>query len=309
MPETADCKGSESKRLQQERRNSPALATKISINKGREQCAAMGIDINETVINGKTFEHYTIEKENDIGCLRELTDNKVDFNARDKDGITPLMIATLWGQLDKLAYLLKGADIYVAANCGTTALHLAACWGRTDCLVTLLDKMKVAVDVNVKTRKDGATPLHMAAQNGHLETVKVLLKKYQTSVNEKMNDGCTPLHLAARNRHKEIVRAFMEIAPLRIQVDVTNDNGDTVLHEAAREGNTEIIKALLKIDSSMRNKDGETALHLAAREGHTEAVKVLLDIAPIRPFVKIKMVIRLSTWLPVRAALLLSGHC
>ncbi|WBA86390.1 ankyrin repeat domain-containing protein [Endozoicomonas sp. GU-1] len=32
------------------------IATKISITKGRQQCAAMGIDITGTLINGKTFE-------------------------------------------------------------------------------------------------------------------------------------------------------------------------------------------------------------------------------------------------------------
>ncbi|MBO9484635.1 ankyrin repeat domain-containing protein, partial [Salinisphaera sp. G21_0] len=130
------------------------IATKISITKGRQQCAAMGIDITGNFINGKTFEHYTIEKENDIGCLCELADNRgVDFNARDNHGITPLMIATLWSKLDHLTYLLERADINIADNSGNTALHLAACWGQTDCLRKLLDKK---VDVNVKTHTDGA---------------------------------------------------------------------------------------------------------------------------------------------------------
>uniref|UniRef100_UPI0013D3130B ankyrin repeat domain-containing protein n=1 Tax=Endozoicomonas acroporae TaxID=1701104 RepID=UPI0013D3130B len=254
------------------------IATKISKTRGRQQCAAMGIDITGTLINGKTFEHYTIEQENDIGCLRELTDNRgVDFNARDNDGITPLMIAALWGKSDHLTYLLERADFNIADNSGNTALHLAACWGQTDCLRKLLDKQ---VDVTVKTHIDGATPLHMAAQNGHIESVKELLKNYQTLVNEQMDDGCTALHLAARNGHTEIVRAFNEIAPMRIQVDVKNNNGDTALHEAARQGHTETVNALLEIVAKEKDKYGQTALHAAALKGHTEAIQTLLTIDP-----------------------------
>ncbi|WP_206679355.1 ankyrin repeat domain-containing protein [Endozoicomonas acroporae] len=138
------------------------------------------------------------------------------------------------------------------------------------------------VDVNVKTHTDGATPLHMAAQNGHIESVKELLENYQTPVNKQMNDGCTPLHLAARNGHTEIVRAFKDIAPMRIQVDVKNNNGDTALHEAARQGHTETVNALVEIDRSpllakAKNNDDETAIHAAALNGHTDAIQTLLN--------------------------------
>uniref|UniRef100_UPI001C60E4DD ankyrin repeat domain-containing protein n=1 Tax=Endozoicomonas acroporae TaxID=1701104 RepID=UPI001C60E4DD len=78
----------------------------------------------------------------------------------------------------------------------------------------------------------------------------------------------------------EIVRAFKEIAPMRIQVDVKNNNGDTALHEAARQGHTETVNALLEIVAKEKTNDGQTALHKAAEKGHTEAIQKLLTIDP-----------------------------
>ena len=48
---------------------------------------------------------------------------------------------------------------------------------------------------------------------------------------------------------------------------------------AASRGHTETVKALLadsRIDINVSNEDGETALMFAAMNGHTETVKALL---------------------------------
>ena len=59
-------------------------------------------------------------------------------------------------------------------------------------------------DVNAKTTKDGAVPMHFAAYSGRKEVVELLIAK-GADVNARSNDGKTPLHSAAQNGHSDIV--------------------------------------------------------------------------------------------------------
>jgi ankyrin repeat protein len=68
-------------------------------------------------------------------------------------------------------------------------------------------------DVNAQEEFDlryGLTALHLSAQNGHLEIVKLLLE-HGADVKAKTELFCeTTLHLAARNGHFEIVKLLLE---------------------------------------------------------------------------------------------------
>jgi ankyrin repeat protein len=63
----------------------------------------------------------------------------------------------------------------------------------------------------ISPNKNGLTPLHDAAQIGHLEMVKIILE-YAIDKNPEDNDGVTPLHDAAQIGHLEIVKIIMEYA-------------------------------------------------------------------------------------------------
>ena len=53
------------------------------------------------------------------------------------------------------------------------------------------------------------TDLHMAAKNGHSETVELLIDN-GANVNVKTTFGYTPLHLAAKNGHPQTVQALID---------------------------------------------------------------------------------------------------
>ncbi|EPE29826.1 Ankyrin repeat-containing protein [Glarea lozoyensis ATCC 20868] len=158
---------------------------------------------------------------------------------------------------------------------------------------------------------DEPTALHSAAQRGHIEITKILIKSGE-DYNRKSITRMTPLHLAARKGNTTIVKLILESggnpnvvgrnnsSPLllasnegklnsvkvllkaRAEVDIVDHDLESALHKASKFGYSSIVSLLLQqeADVDLRNEDGNTPLHLAAKKGHLEAVKDLFQHAP-----------------------------
>ena len=50
---------------------------------------------------------------------------------------------------------------------------------------------------------DGITPLHMAARNGHTNTVQLFVERLK-NLNPITDSGDTPLHFASKNGHLKV---------------------------------------------------------------------------------------------------------
>ena len=86
-------------------------------------------------------------------------------------------------------------------------LHLAASrCGWKGIAVRLVDVYKC--DPYCKD-SEGDTPLHYAADKGHLEVAKYLVKDRRCDPMDKNNGKSTPLHLACKNGHFEIVQFLL----------------------------------------------------------------------------------------------------
>ena len=82
------------------------------------------------------------------------------------------------------------------------------------------------------TAKAEITPLHVAAYNGHVSVIRVLLAD-GSNVNARNENRWTPLHEAAYEGHS----AAIEIPIFcRANVDARNEGMETPLHAAAIEG-------------------------------------------------------------------------
>lgn len=53
--------------------------------------------------------------------------------------------------------------------------------------------------------KNGATPLYLACQEGHLEIIQYLVKDCGADPHIRANDGMTPLHAAAQMGHNTVI--------------------------------------------------------------------------------------------------------
>ncbi len=60
--------------------------------------------------------------------------------------------------------------------------------------------------------------LHIAAQYGHEEVVKLLLGTAGVEVNVATSGGCTPLHLTVQYGHVEVVKLLLDTAGIEVNV-------------------------------------------------------------------------------------------
>ena len=130
------------------------------------------------------------------------------------------------------------------------------------------------VNVNAKEDRYGWTALMYAANYGHTETTKLLLK-HGTDINAKNNIGWTSLMLAASNGHTETAELLLKHGA---NINAKEDRyGWTALMYAANYGYTETAEVLLKHGANINAKDdyGRTALIISEKFCHKETANLL----------------------------------
>lgn len=120
-----------------------------------------------------------------------------------------------------------------------------------------------------------AGPIHDAARDGDLQTVKNLLADDPSLVNAKDDDGCTPLLWACREAHADVVGYLIRSGA---DVNAADKNFTTPLHSAAAEGDRDLVALLIESGAALDAADylEQTPLHYAAVEGHEGVAQILV---------------------------------
>ena len=178
---------------------------------------------------------------------------------------------------DKLSVSDSVTKVYQAARDGSSDL--------TDLLKRLKTKQrKTALETKTKDGGHFVTPLIIAAHNGHLNSVKILLEygadieaRGTLKIGDEVAEGCTPLWAAAVTGHLDVVRLLIE---RNADVDGRTSKGSTPLRAAAVKGQLDVVRCLVEsgADVNIRKyKDGSTPLIAASCWGQLSVVTYLID--------------------------------
>ncbi|XP_033213947.1 ankyrin-3-like [Belonocnema kinseyi] len=228
------------------------------------------------ITTGYTALHIAAEKEH-AGIVNLLLQNGAHSGAADEAGRTPLHLATKTGSLPILAALLMSnrnpiSAFTLAEPDGFTPLHIAAENGFEDIVKLFLD---VGIPVQLSA-KNGWEALHIAVQKQNKALILLLLI-YGADVNAAgVNAIETPLFIGAEIGSAEIVEILSEASSTRSSRWI---EGYFPLYIAAYRGHKEVVKVLLRKGVDLKANLGKylSPLHAAAQKGHDKIVDLLLE--------------------------------
>lgn len=207
----------------------------------------------------------------DRGAVAALIGNKVDVNAREDDGATPLAWAMVRCNLEITKLLLEaGANPNLTNEQGIGPLYIAITNASPAMVKLLLDK---GADANV-ARESGETPLMTAARLGQVEVMKMLFDR-RADVNAHENRfGQTALMWAAG--HPAAVRFLVEHgADVHASSKVWDITATIYTPTTSTIGKTGIPWNNDGVYTSKQG--GQNALLFAVQKHDLESVRILLD--------------------------------
>jgi len=238
-------------------------------------------DTNQLLLadpEGNTPLMVIVRQEMDDWYLRELLERGADLEAKNRQGMTALMQALDYNNLDAVAILLdcyqeRGMNSLFDSTIeqGRLALFFAVYQGDTSAVDALLEE-----GTEVDSRNQWArTPLMLAAEKGQERMMRLLLER-GAAVENVDQEGYTALALAAREDHAGCVRLLLEAGA---DPNTRAKSGWTPLIESAmRSSGSKAARLLLEYgaDVHVLAKNDISVLSMAVRWDNKELVQVLL---------------------------------
>lgn len=191
---------------------------------------------------------------------------------RNRNGVTPLVLAAQKGDLDVIIALLEHGANPCESNGHSSALIEACHFGNYDIVKILLEK---GAFINQKTLS-GTTALMRASQEGHTNIVKLLIS-YNADIECKNQEGMNALILASRRGHSDVVQSLLRIG---CRVNESTSKQSTALMLACKHGHSDIALALMTHGAELSMKDihGRSAVSFAERNVNMSSISPFLTI-------------------------------
>ena len=231
-----------------------------------------------------------------LDCLKTLlstTDKQPNMQKSalaqiDSYGNAPIHWAIHGAHIDCVQYLLthsKDAFSTQTSNGNSAIDDIAIQITDSSDLRKLLSALPIET-VLIPSDKDGVNPMHVAANHGNLNFLKISLEEKKISpeavkktLTAQTINGETALHFSVKNGHNNCVKYLTQASPKSILVPDKNKN--TPVHVAIDGDDEKILSNLLETSEGIKallftNAEGNTPLHIAAHKGKKNHVELLI---------------------------------
>ncbi|KAF4339903.1 ankyrin unc44 [Fusarium beomiforme] len=189
-----------------------------------------------------------------------LTKDNINYNAKNKEGLTALHMACL-NKYPKIVEALvenaPGIDLYTINNDEQTPLHVATQQESEEIVRLLITKM----DEVDQQDEHGQTALHLASETGMVGITDMLLNK-DCDAKLRDNRGRTALHIASKIGDKAIVYSLLDKEGKN---EILGPQRQTTEPRMTHQGERMLVVtprgSQMMLD--IKDREGNTALHLA----------------------------------------------
>lgn len=218
---------------------------------------------------------YQAIQRHDDPTIHGLLQNSALINIQDDNGDTPLHIAVRINQISTILLLLKNGAKHTTYNYqGLAPIHITTQYNHQN-IINLITQPH-SFGINLRTRKNGLTALHLAATYGYTNLIAPIInnENYQST---RTYHQQTALHLAALYGHHKTLK---ELIANGSDIDEADINRETPLHLAIRHSQTASVITLVvnNAPTNALNRWGQTPIHLAAQQGQVHHLQILLGL-------------------------------
>ncbi|XP_047238255.1 ankyrin repeat and death domain-containing protein 1A [Girardinichthys multiradiatus] len=232
------------------------------------------LNVNTKNVHNRTALHYAVAGKHKE-ATQFLLQRRVKVDQKDKYGMAAIHLAAWFGSLEMLKLLVQaGAEQKAENEEGLNIMHCAAIKNHTEIIGYIINDMQMKeLD---KDDQSGHRPFARAAEHGSIEMLKTLMDPYNMATMKTNKRGDTPLHLAARNGHLDAIQLLLQSFDTR---DEVNMDGETALYQAAENSQEECVLALLEAgcDPNILTVAKCSALHPVSDRGDSSLVQLLLE--------------------------------